>query len=448
MFARDYLYAHHSDNDGTDKERYIYIGPKENGKFPRKYMRPVSFIKALKEDSSILAKEDVFYSLNAFWQSSRKADDIRHLRALYVDLDCYTVGKTPVEVFEILEEQFFHQVIPEPNAITFTGRGLNCIWWIEHAPKQAIKTWKRVNRYLFEQLTQFGADSKCAEDVSRVFRVPGTINSKSGQRVQVKVRHENRFNLRELNSMYTPWETFEPKKPTAIQVEAGRKAGKKSRFTLQTLNKARLQDLRTLQTLRNEQGISEGYRATAVMLYNYFAGCLTGDTLIAWDMTKKYNKQFIKPLSESEIRGMKRYAEEKAIEWLNAFANFELKWQKPESATDRKGLQISNKRLLDLLGVVVNGKHEPMTEEEQRQMLTIIGEEEYKRRERIRQAHNREKNGQIKRHEYIKKQHDKTDDMLFKLQALLEANPKVKKTELAKQLGVSRQHLYRLLKQI
>lgn len=52
------------------------------------------------------------------------------------------------------------------------------------------------------------------------------------------------------------------------------------------------------------------------------------------------------------------------------------------------------------------------------------------------------------RSEYIKQQHDKTDDKLFKLQQLLEKHPNAKKTELAKMLGVSRMHLYRLLKQL
>ncbi|MED4533368.1 hypothetical protein [Metabacillus fastidiosus] len=49
------------------------------------------------------------------------------------------------------------------------------------------------------------------------------------------------------------------------------------------------------------------------------------------------------------------------------------------------------------------------------------------------------------REEYIKEQHDRTDDKLFKLQQILERNPKAKKTELAKMLGVSRRRLYYLL---
>ncbi len=52
------------------------------------------------------------------------------------------------------------------------------------------------------------------------------------------------------------------------------------------------------------------------------------------------------------------------------------------------------------------------------------------------------------RQEYIKQQQDKTDDKLFKLQELLEQNPKISKIKLAKILGVDKSHLYRLLKQL
>lgn len=70
-------------------------------------------------------------------------------------------------------------------------------------------------------------------------------------------------------------------------------------------------------------------------------------------------------------------------------------------------------------------------------MTTIIGEEEKKRRERIRSANNRRKNGQVERKEYIAEQQSKTMDKLSQLKQLLAENPKAKRKELAEKLGVS-----------
>jgi len=54
----------------------------------------------------------------------------------------------------------------------------------------------------------------------------------------------------------------------------------------------------------------------------------------------------------------------------------------------------------------------------------------------------------LQRDEYIKQQHDKTDDKLFKLQELLEKNPKATNKELAAILGVSIRRVQQLKKEL
>lgn len=439
MEAYDFIRAHHYDKE-KNENRYIAFCEKIKVVNPndKDFKQKCIPIELVAPDSDCLKGEDKFFSLNAFYRPSRRSDDIRHLRALYVDLDCYTVGKTPVEVAEILEDAYFDKVLPEPNVITFTGRGLNCIWWIENAPKQALNLWKRVNRHFYEVLTEFGADSSCADDPARIFRVPGTINSKSGKRVQANVRHKNKYYLGALFDEYTPWQiNTRPKQKTNI------KRAKGNGFTLMTLNKARMCDLITLQRIRNQADVLDGYRERACFLYWYYALCITGDVHEAENMANEYNKGFKCPLEQSELKGIKHYVENKSIEWLNAYMAKQLynnAFEQIEKVTNpSKGIQISNKKLIEWFSI---------SEEEQTVMTTIISENEKKRRDRNRRKMEREKEGRLKRDVYIKQQRDKTDDKLFKLHELLEANPKIKKTEIAKQLGVSRQHLYRLLKQL
>lgn len=448
MEALAYLHELHGDSPAEQQEyikkgkrpgedRYIYAGPvSEEGTFPSVYMRKVSDLDKF-EGTINTPAPNVFYSLNAFWQPSRKTDDVRHLRALYVDLDCYAVDKSPMDVWVEIEANYIGSRIPEPNAVTFTGRGLNLIWFIEHAPKQALQHWTRVGSYLLRTLEPFGADPKCTTDVSRVFRMPGSINPKSGKQVELTLRHENRFALRDLHSLYTPWEDKQPKRNVVHMKPKGVDTAKGNGFTLRTLNKQRLQDIKTLQAMRNEEGIAEGYRETAIMWHHYFALCVDGSDK-AIEQTEYFNSNFIKPISESKLKGIINYSKQHGNNWLEAYANLALKI-KPRQRVTGMGLLASNAKLIEMLGI---------TPQEQRSMTTIIGEEEYKERERIRSMNNRRKAGQVERGEYLAEQAKKTDDKLEQLRALLEAKPKAKKTELADKLGVSRQHLYRLLKEI
>ncbi len=449
MEALAYLHELHGDSLEDKKkyiekgktpgeDRYIYAGPiSEHGTFPSIYMRRVSDLDKF-EGTINTPAPNVFYSLNAFWRPSRKSVDVRHLRALYVDLDCYAVDKSPMDVLAEIESDYIGSRIPEPNVITFTGRGLNLIWFIEHAPKQALQHWTRVGSYLLRTLEPFGADPKCTTDVSRVFRMPGSINPKSGKQVELTLRHENRFALRDLHSLYTPWEDKQPKRNVVHMKPKGIDTAKGNGFTLRTLNKQRLQDIRTLQALRNAEGIAEGYRETAIMWHHYFVQCVTGSYDEAVKQTMYFNSKFIKPIPESKLKGIMDYSKKHSDDWLTAYANLQLK-VKPRERVNNLGLLASNAKLIDMLGI---------TQQEQRSMTTIIGKEEYRERERIRSMKNRRKSGQVERSEYLVEQAKKTDDKLEQLRTLLADNPKAKKTELAKELGIGRTYLYKLLSQI
>ncbi|WP_371019055.1 hypothetical protein [Pseudalkalibacillus sp. JSM 102089] len=429
MEAVKYLKKHHCDTD-----RFIVLGEKSinDGTWKQIYTTR----KTIANHEEWMQGPDKYYSLNTFWRyGTRKAKDIRHLRALYVDIDCYNVGMTPVQVAELLNSEYFNIVIPEPNALTFTGKGLNCIWWIQHAPKQAIPTWKRVNHFLYERLKDLGADSKCDEP-ARMFRIPGTINSKNGNEVELSLRHENYYDLRELHTTYTPWEEkqYEPKPKKAAD-----KTVKTNGFTLKTLNAARQRDLKKLQYYRNKDGISEGYRQAACWLFRYFSMCLTGSFEVSFDELTVFNQNFLVPLPESELVSTTRNMEKEGLEWAQAYQNKNLVTDTKTTPDERTGYQISNKRLIEMLDI---------TEEEQFHMETIIGEEEKKRRDRIRKQHERKSAGQVERKDYLKQQKSKTTDQVEKLKQLIADNPSAKAKELADLLGVSRQHFYRLKKKI
>lgn len=428
MLAKEYIELHHSDS-----EWYICLAEKKNEAWKQR-MYHIDTVRNMPENDSRFIGEDKYFSLNAFYKPSRASEDVRHIRALYVDIDCYNVGLKPHEVARKLHDEYFGVKIPTPNVVTFTGRGINCIWWIKHAPKGAVNSWQRMNNYLFEQLKPLGADSTCAVDVARVFRLPGSINSKTQEKVQAFIRKKDKYYLGDLLEKYAPW-TLETRKQ---QHQARKKRAVKSHFTLKTLANARIRDMEILQQLRNKNGVVDGYREIASFLFYYNRLTLISDEEQAFNNVLEFNKGFIKPLSTNELKGIRNYTEEKAEEWKIAYNMKEFKRRK-QGDKNSHGLIYSNKKLIDLLDI---------TEEEQQYMTTIIGEEEKKRRERIRSANNRRKNGQVERKQYLAEQQSKTADKLEQLRQLLAENPKAKKTYLAKELGVGREYIYDLMKKL
>lgn len=424
MLAMDYLAIHHD-----DAERYICIAEKDGDAW-HQWLYHIDEVRKMSNDDPRLTGFDKYFSLNTFYRPSRMGADVRHIRALYVDIDCYNVGLKPHEVAKKLQDEYFETKIPTPNVITFTGRGINCIWLIKHAPKGATKSWARMNSYLFEQLKPLGADSTCATDLARMFRTPGSINSKSKEKVQAFIRKPDKYYLGDLLELYAPWNTEKREK----QADVRKKRAYKSEFTLKTLAQARIKDLETLQFLRNKNGVVDGYREQASYLYFYNKLCLMSNEEMAYKDVLKYNANFIKPLNERELNGTRSYTESKAEEWKVAYNLKEFRYRK-NGDINQHGLIYSNKKLIDLLGI---------TEDEQQFMTTIIGEEEKKRRERIRSANNRRKNGQVERQEYLNAQQKATEDKLSQLKVLLEENPKLSNVKLGKALGVSEGYIRKL----
>jgi hypothetical protein len=71
------------------------------------------------------------------------------------------------------------QGIPEPSIILWTGRGLAVKWLVDTLPKAAYPRWAAVQKCLVDAFADLGADAS-ARDASRVLRLPGTYNPKSG----------------------------------------------------------------------------------------------------------------------------------------------------------------------------------------------------------------------------------------------------------------------------
>lgn len=418
--ARYHIFFQHKEADG-----YITLARKINGKFVQRHYKP----EQLAEHLSECMGEDIFYSQNTFYKPNRRIENIRQLRSLYVDLDCYNLGYSPEWVVGKLELEYFRQTIPEPNLIIYSGRGLVLVWLIEYAPYKALPLWTAIQSYLLDQLKDVGADSK-AIDAARVFRVAGSTNSKNGERVHVEYRHDYRYNIHDIQFDYLPELTPKPKSEPK---KAGRKKKVVYLFNIRSLNFARIKDITKLVELRDYD--VEGYREVILFLYRYWMCCFCNDTEEAYRQTKELNETFLSPISERELKMATKSAEKAYHARSNKEAN--------EAARKRgypgAGYNISNAKLIDWLDI---------TPEEMVHMSTIINPAEKRRRELIRKAEQRREAGMRTREQRIEDDKKEVMKKVEIIRNILEEEPDLSIRQLVGITGFPRSTVQRLKKLI
>lgn len=413
---RHILFQH----EGADG--YITLAKKENGRFIQHHYKP----EQLAEQLSNYMGEDIYYSQQTFYRPQRRIENIRQLRSLYIDLDCYNLNYNTESVMFELEHDYFRYSIPEPNLVIFSGRGLVLVWLIEPVPYQALPLWNSIQRYLLDKLKEFGSDPK-ASDAARVFRVAGSVNSKNGARVHVEFRHDFRYNIRDIQNEYLPELT--PKK------EKKKKPGRKKKviqlFNTYSLNHARILDITKIVELRDYD--VDGYREVICFLYRYWMCCFCNDTEEAFRMTKELNDTFTHPLSEKELKTATKSAEKAYKAKSNKEANEIAKKRGYPGA----GYNISNAKLIDWLDI---------TADEMVHLKTIINPAEKRRRELIRKAEQRREAGMRTMEQKIEDDKANVMEKVEKLREALKENPKLSVRQIVKVTGMPRSTVHRLKK--
>ncbi|TVT50496.1 MAG: replication protein [Denitromonas halophila] len=132
---------------------------------------------------------DTWISQGEFRKPNRRAVNLWRMPVAFVDIDTYKVPSLQgLPVSTLLARLLLaceDEAVPAPSLVVWSGRGLQAKWIFDKpVPSAALPRWQALENELCRRLAKVGADPM-AKDVSRVLRLVGTINSKSGERVRV-----------------------------------------------------------------------------------------------------------------------------------------------------------------------------------------------------------------------------------------------------------------------
>lgn len=345
---------------------------------------------------------NAYVSQNTFYKPQRRIENIKELRAIYIDIDCHKTNYTKDAVKFFLEKDFYGSKIPQPNFLIDSGRGLYYVLLIDPVPSMAMPLWYAVQRYLYNELKEFGADAN-ALDPTRVLRVVGTVNSKSNSFVEILDMHNYQYTLREIQEEYLP-EISEKR-----ELKKGRPKKVVSLFNEYSLYHARILDITKICELRNYD--VKGYRELILFLYRYFTCCFSQDSEEALQKALELNAMFKEPLPEKEVITDTKSAE-------NAYIERKYKY--------------TNAKLIKILDITL---------EEQQHLKTIISSKEKYRRcadekKSKQKAKRRNENGLTKKQQEL-------EDLKIKIRELKEQGNSVR--GIAKILGISKSKVGRLI---
>ena len=363
----NYLDILHSDSKGWITKAEINCGYKQ---------WHYRYNELLEQDFN---QENVYISINTFYSTFRRLEYLKELKAQFIDLDIYKTGFTKEQIIMHLEADYFNKSIPRPNLIIDSGRGLYLIWLLNSVPSKALPLWKAVEEYLYSVLKPFGADRQ-ALDPTRILRVPGSINSKSKTTVNVIEQYDYIYDLREIQNEYLP----------ELEERKAKKKGRPSKTVFihreRSLYYARIQDIIKLCELREYD--LKGHRELILFLYRYYLCYFLEDTQKALEDVLELNREFIYPLSETEVIRATRSAEKVYL-------------------SKDKDYKYKNETLIELLLI---------TELEETYMTTIISNKESKRRRSIRdEKRYKEKlklDGKVSEKEKLSQRRAKIKDLL------------------------------------
>ena len=458
MTAREHLYALHR---GTPARVTLVVGKD----FRRARHYSIAELEA--EASALRGLRDVYVSQSSFW-GRRKVVNLARLGALWADLDYYRrpelAARLPLSDYpselgryvrrygpehpapqaildmalEHLERGYTWQgerrPLPAPSFAVSTGRGLALVWLHTHAPRMALPRWRLCQAMISGCLAPLGADAG-ATDPARVLRLAESRHGITGRAVEViagsgsavwefdaladEVLPIPRAQYGEYRSM-TQARTAAKK---AARQRPDRVARQLADLTPKTLNEAYLSDLQELAELRWFGRIDEGYRskylyvAASSLAWLVPAAQLESEVLELARRATNYGPREARGAVSSVVGRAKMAAAGKRLPYAGGYVDPRYK--------------IGRRKVVELLEI---------TPEKQERIRALIGDDERRRRDRIRHEKARRAAGAMTREQYEVRAQERREE------ARRMAAEGLSLRQVAARLGISKSQVQRALK--
>lgn len=296
----------------------------------------------------------IYMSVADYVRMKRVSDNLYGVSSIVLDLDTYHSVHEYDTDEEMLQEMrpVIDRIGKEPNMYINSGHGRYLVFSFNNinlSIPEMRKLYQETVKKLIFQFKEFGADAKCS-DITRVFRIPGNINPKTGKNAYIVEHFESRTTLSELASAVgiCRGKTVSDKKDKSRQrkFEMYYKTIGRSRYA--KVNRQRDEDFNTLLKLRNYD--MKGYRNILfhLMSVNCFYAGMDRESVTTY--LHEINNSLVSPYDE--LDAVIRYAEK----------NFETYGEDYESA-----VKYRNRTIVALLEV---------TKEEQKHMKQLIDQDE------------------------------------------------------------------------
>ncbi|MGN0469251.1 MAG: hypothetical protein ACI4GY_11055 [Acutalibacteraceae bacterium] len=284
-----------------------------------------------------IKEKDCYFSLNGFAGYHRKSDECRQINGIVLDLDYHKestkefrrwiVGRNLAIILDAVDACD----IPEPNIITNTGRGIQLLYLFENSisyftkngetNEKAIYAYRKIQEEIAEKIKSVLPEKDGLEidynvnDISRVVRIPGTKNSKSG--TVASIVHTN-------DEYYSFSDFFTKKASTDKKVPC--KSSVKISCSNKELQQIRINELEKLMEIRN--GNCEGYRNyMALLYYNAAVQIYEKETAknMLFDFCKKFNPGAT-PFTKSQIKAIIRSVDSNKSDGYTGYYIFTKQW--------------------------------------------------------------------------------------------------------------------------
>lgn len=349
--------------------------------------------------------------------------------ALIIDIDYYNIpslkGLSAEQVIAKMKSEGLLEKLP-PSYVMSSGKGLYLVYLLELLPLYSfpcnIHLWELVAKHLTKYFESYGADMH-ATDISRVTRLPCTINPKTNHQAYilnwsyVSTTSPRRYTLSFLANEILPYSYHEvldyrTKKKAKEQLDPTTPKKAYQLLTPQSLATARCEDLEHILSQRAYD--IEGFRNIFIFLYSVFTMDKLKDLTIATASVKSINSLLVSPLPDAEVERCIQSAYQSYIEKQKNF---------------KFGYKFKNDNIISLLQI---------TDQEVKELKTILTQKE--KRERFKKAQKDRRRNEAG----LTPRQQKVADTQEKILELYAQDVSV--ASIAEQLNLSKRQVYRYLK--